>query len=373
MDRDEELENGQEREQETPSETSTLADREAYEEARVDAMAEALGVEDDSEEGDGEDGTGSQDGGGGEADRGALAGESADDAGGGDDGASGQGDEGKIAQEGDDLDFLTPPEGLKARAKERFDNLANRYRERDQQYRELEGQAQAAYQRIQAMTQEVQSTRATPEKFNAGLEYMRIVNDPNASEDRLRAAKRLVESELAGLNRRLGEASSEQEMSALVAQFPDIREALDNMEIEPKLAVEIAGARMRERQRQQAYQQSMQAQQAEQGRVSEFQGRAQAGGAQINQWHAAKVASDPSAQRILQAMRPALEEMARTAPPENWVRLAESQYVAMRQAMAAAEPPPSKHQQPLSGSSASAGRSTPKTSEEALLQRFGLE
>lgn len=334
---------------------------EKFIESQVDAMAEAIGVEPEQEDSTDGDPDKTSQGVHAEGDASADSGDQVQSA-----DPNIEGGEAK-ADPQETEDWLKVPEGLSERATQRFQTLHDKYNERNKQAAELEEQFNALVEHTQAMQREVQATGATPEKFNAGLAYMSIVNNPDSSPQQLRQAKTMVESELRAINERLGEVNDESQIQQMLSRHPDLAQAVENLEITPGYAAQIAAARLREAQSQQRFAQQQQSQAYQQQQMGEI-GQARDA---VNNWVAQKVQTDPNAQAIIEAIKPTMAAMAQHVPTAQWIQMLEQQYQAFRGAAAGQAPPPNPREQPLSGDSMSAGEREPKDSAEALLRMFG--
>jgi hypothetical protein len=179
-----------------------------------------------------------------------------------------------------------------------------RFREMSARIRELET-AHPAMQRMAEWESAIQQTGATPEQFGAAMTYLSLVNsgDPATIE----AAFQQIESEYLTLAKALGRPVGGYDP---LDDHPDLKEAVANVDMSRELALELAQARTRQ-------QQTQQAQQARQ--FQDQTGRALAEGQQsLQALDAELAASDPAYKAKLQVLAPAIQAMCAAAPPAEW-------------------------------------------------------
>ncbi len=254
------------------------------------------------------------------------------------------------------------PKGLSERAAERYRKLVDRAKQRDQDARETG-------QQLEQFVTMVRETGASPEQFNTALTYISAVHSDDPQ--RLQAARQVLQSELAAIDRRLGvPPSADDQAQDLLGRHQDLAQAVENMDISREMAVKLAAER--EATREEVSRRRQRDQQAEQSAR--------------HQQEISQAAADVAAlERDLQsrdpnygAKRPFLErraaEVARTYPPHLWRERLAAAHQEITELMAASAPAPRRGQQPLRpGSSGHAGAAAPKDMEGVVMQTLGIE
>lgn len=247
-------------------------------------------------------------------------------------------------------DETAMPEGLSEKAQERFRKLASRVHE----YAEA---AQAAQRDIQAFREVISETGASPQDFGQALDYLRAVNRGD-----MQGALRMLDEQRRMISLAMGQPIPGADA---LAEFPDLRQRVEAYQMDESAALEIARARVmqREQMRQhQSQQQGMQRQQAQQ------QERANAIG-MIDQMGAQWTKSDPDYQAKESVILKQLPSIAQQFPPGMWahqVRMLYDTLSAMPMPQPARTTPA-----PLRASGQTAGAREPGSMLEALQSGLG--
>jgi hypothetical protein len=146
-------------------------------------------------------------------------------------------------------DPTTMPEGLTPKAQERFQALANSNKELTAKVHEYEPIVQSAL----GLQEVFQSNGIKREQFEQAMDVVGLMNRGD-----LRGALKALDEQRALISMHLGEPIPGADA---LANFPDLRAEVDNLQMTEARALEIARGRTREQQAQQANQQQRQEQQ----------------------------------------------------------------------------------------------------------------
>lgn len=242
------------------------------------------------------------------------------------------------------------PEGLSPKAQERFQTLANTNKELTARVQE--------YEPIVASARELQATfqahGVKREQFDQAMEVVGLMNRGD-----LQGALRVLDEQRALISMHLGRPLPGADA---LAQFPDLRAEVDNLQITEERALEIARSRVAQNQTQQATQRFQQEQQTQQ---------------QAQEQHQAGVrAVDGVCKRLEQsdmdyaAIEPMLlkeinDGLLRGVPPSEWARIVEKTYGLIKQTASAtrSSAPSTTVLRPTGGEPP---RQAPKTAYEAM-------
>jgi len=164
-------------------------------------------------------------------------------------------------QERDRIEALhTIPRGLKGEARGQFKALSDHAKELAEKQEEQRQQYEQVSERINTFEEIIKDSGATPEVLSAHFQYIKHVTSGD-----LDAALNFIEGERRALAEALGRPLDGVD---LLADFPDLKERVDRMEIDEETARELASARRAQQQHQhqteQAQTAAQQRQQAEQ-------------------------------------------------------------------------------------------------------------
>lgn len=153
-------------------------------------------------------------------------------------------------------DLTQMPEGLTPKAQERFQKLANANKEVTAKY-------ESVLQAVEPFQQALQEAQVTQEQFTMATEYIGLVNKGD-----LRGALAVMDRERAALALHLGEPLAG--VDAL-ANFPDLRQAVDQFQITEARALELARGRQNQNAQQEQRQRQEQTQASQQEAQQAFQ------------------------------------------------------------------------------------------------------
>lgn len=250
---------------------------------------------------------------------------------------------------------LTPPDGASPQAAQRFQKLANAVKERDAQLEQLTAkhEEQVGYFRETFQQHGVQRPQ-----FEQAVEVIGAINRGDYA-----AAEKVLLSQLQQIQLITGRAT--QQVDAL-ADHPDLRDAVDNLQMAEAQAVELARLRTATAQ-QQATQQTQRSQQ--QTQQAEAQA-VQQGTADVDKLCQQLQASDMDYAAIEAKLLPRLPTLLQGVPPARWSAIVKEAYDLIkanaRPAAAGGGQPSAQVLRPTGTASPGAA---PKTMFEAMWNR----
>lgn len=213
-------------------------------------------------------------------------------------------------------DITAMPEGLGAKAQERFQKLANGIKERDAQIQELTGA-------VGYVQQTFQQHGVQQEQFEQAVGVIGMLNRGD-----YRGALQVLDDQRRQIALAIGEPLPG--VDAL-AGHADLRQAVDGLQITEAHAIEIARARGQQQAQQQAQQTAQQAQQRQQESAQTIQ-RAQA---DVDAWWKQQAATDLDAPAIEAFLLPKLGDLLQGVPPTQWASLVKAQYNLIKESVGA--------------------------------------
>lgn len=245
------------------------------------------------------------------------------------------------------------PEGLTPKAQERFQTLANTNKELTARVQE--------YEPIVASARELQATFQTHgvkrEQFDQAMEVVGLMNRGD-----LQGALRVLDEQRALISMHLGKPLPGADA---LANFPDLRQAVDNLQITEEHALELARGRTVQNYSQQAQQR----QQAEQQSQQQAQEQHQAGVRAVDGVCKRLEQSDMDYAAIEPMLLKEINDgLLRGVPPSEWARIVEKTYGLIKQTASAtrSSAPSTTVLRPTGGESP---RQAPKTMHEAMWNR----
>lgn len=207
----------------------------------------------------------------------------------------------------DPEDLTKMPEGLAPKAQERFQKLANENKEVKAELENMRSQIQPFYESLTA-------NKVTGEQFTMATTYIGLVNKGD-----LRGALELMDRERAQLALYLGEPVAG--VDAL-QEFPDLRQAVDQFQIDERHALELAKQRkttaVTQQRQQQQQEQQMQRQQQEEAW--------NAGVLDIDNWSKDMAAKDLDYPHVEKLLLQRIERITQTQPPKQWRQAVQDAY-----------------------------------------------
>lgn len=250
------------------------------------------------------------------------------------------------------------PDGLTPKAQARFRELTDTLRTTSQR-------AQTAEQAMTQFRGVLDQAGTTPQQLGAMLEFGRLMNE--GGPENLRAALSVLDQQRAFIAQALGE---ELPGVDLLAGYPDLQTAVEQLDITPEMARRIAAERA-QAQRQQAQVQA-QLQGLETARTrSQAQAQVQQVSQQIDAVGAQWAAQDPDFQAKWSVISANLDTLRDAEgrvqlPPGQWLPWLQRQYEVVSRAWPA-RPAAPRQPGPLTASSlAGGGAPAPKSALEAM-------
>ncbi|ALV06695.1 hypothetical protein [Roseateles depolymerans] len=211
-------------------------------------------------------------------------------------------------------DLTQMPEGLGQKAQERFQKLANTNRD-------LTAKVEQYEQSVNAMREIWTENQVQPEQFQMAMGVIGAMNRGDYV-----GAMQALQEQLQQLSVLAGQAPGQIDP---LAEFPDLRQKVNNFLIAEEDALQMARARRME----QMGQQRMQAQQQQQQRQHEQDQQAQR---QQQELHTALKAVDDFTKEMARAdldyphieaqLEPVLKDMLQSVPPAQWLQVVKTQY-----------------------------------------------
>jgi hypothetical protein len=250
-------------------------------------------------------------------------------------------------------DDLKMPEGLKPESQQRFQSMANELRE----LRPLREQADMLTRQVSHVKEVFHEHQVQPEQFQQAMSIVGMINNQDYA-----GAMGLLREQMQQLALLTGEPAA----GAIdpLEKFPDLRAAVDGMQITEKHAMEVARSRwqqglVEQRTQQQRQQEDTQTQQAKivDGAVS-----------QVDQFVKQKAQSDIDYPVIEEILLPQVQQVMANAHPSQWRGLIETLYNTIKAtAGRGRQPPPAAAAgNLLRPSGASSAQAAPRTLHEAM-------
>lgn len=241
------------------------------------------------------------------------------------------------------------PDGLTPKAQERFQKLAT-------QNRELTEKFDSANRQVSYVRDTFQANGIKQDQFETAATLIGLVNKGDFD-----GAQRILQQQMQQLAVLSGKPIGQ--VDAL-ASFPDLRQAVDGMQVTEEHALEIARSRtiqQRQQQDQQRQQQTQQATQVEQQAV-------QAGTAAVDAFVKRMQAADVDYPAIEAQLIPELPNLLKGVPPQHWGAAVEAQYRLVKKAAGAARiaPAAAPNSNPLRATGSGSLKSAPKSIYEAM-------
>jgi hypothetical protein len=254
---------------------------------------------------------------------------------------------GGLAKPAEPADDLAMPEGLSPKGQERFQKLANTVKE-------YEGQLDTAKRQIEYVQTTFQSHGIRQEQFEQAANLIGLFN--KGDHEAYRSA---LLQELAQVDLLTGKQSSAPDA---LANFPDLREAVDGMQITQANALEIARARSQQQQQQVAQQRTQQTQQAQQ----QEQQAVTAGTRAVDDFCRRMQGSDMDYAAIEAQLLPEIPGLCSGVPPSNWAKVVEANYRMIKKAAGSARASAPAAGSVLRPTGTASPQQAPKTMAEAM-------
>lgn len=253
------------------------------------------------------------------------------------------------AAPGDD-DITKMPEGLGAKAQERFQKLANGIKEREAQLEEARSQ-------LGYVQQTFQQHGVQREQFEAAVGVIGMLNRGD-----YRSALKVLDEQRRQIALQIGEPLPGVDV---LADFPDLREKVNGLLMSEADAAHVASLRRQQQQHQQAQQQQRQQIELQQASQQAF---AQ-GQAAVDAWAKRTAATDLDYPAIEKILLPKIGALLEGVPPSQWARIMQTQYELIKESGATfrrSSPSTAPTPDPLRPAGAGAGAPKPTSMFEAM-------
>ena len=251
----------------------------------------------------------------------------------------------------DDAEFLA---SLKSeRSRNRFQALKQQATEAEARYKDIEEQ-------VTSLQRSISDAGMDADQFAQTIQFAKLSNSQNPAD--LRVARDMLQEQMAAISLRLGEDAPGVDV---LAQFPDLKQAVDTFEITRQAATELA--KLRHAQAQQA--QQMQVQQQNIQRQAMYQQTVQQASQSMDTYLQSR-ASEVDHAAKMKALHEHFADPARmqqfvsTHQPHQWAQAVAFMYDNIK----VAQQPPARSQQPLRARAGILG--TPDASAASPLDRL---
>lgn len=213
-------------------------------------------------------------------------------------------------------DLLQMPEGLQPKAQQRFQKLV-------ETNKELTGRIEAAEQQTGYIRETFQQHGVRREQFEQAVQFIGAINSGN-----LEQALRVLDAQRAEIALALGKPLPGVDV---LSEHPDLRQAVDSMQMSETHAIELAKRRRDEQFAQANWQATQQRQQEEQ----RTQQAVNAGLMEIDKFCKQIAQTDVDYPAIEALLLPEIKNLISGLPPAQWKSTIETQYRLLKQAAAA--------------------------------------
>lgn len=221
-------------------------------------------------------------------------------------------------------DLLKEPEGLAPKSSERFHRLAN-------EVRDLRGQVEQREQALSYVRDTFQEHGITSDQFEQAASVIGALNRGD-----LETAERVLMEQLQQIaiarGRPIGQIDP-------LAQFPDLRAAVDGLQVSEEHALQLARARVIEQGQQQRNQQQarhQQEQRARQQQQEQAQQQVNTALTSIDAFTREMAAKDMDWPVIEAKLLPRVQTLLQGVPPSQWLNIVKTQYDLIKDVSAGA-------------------------------------
>ncbi len=257
-------------------------------------------------------------------------------------------------------DLTAMPEGLGAKAQERFQRLANANREASEQLNYVRSvfKSPEHFQQAAEAVRVFEEHQIQPQQFQQAVGFLAAINRGDFA-----AAQQVLVEQLRQVSLMTGQTVPG--VDAL-AEFPDLRQAVDGFQITEAHAVELARMRRIQQAQQQHHQQTQQVQQSRQAEEQAFR----QGQAAVDKWARSMAADDIDWPNIEDKIVPHIPELLQGVPPQRWVSVLQAQAKLLKSAIPTFRQPVAEPA-PLRPAGAGAPQRAPASMHEAISQKLG--
>lgn len=221
-------------------------------------------------------------------------------------------------------DLLKEPEGLAPKSSERFHRLANTVRDLQQQVEQRD-------QAISYVKETFQTNGITADQFDQAASVIGALNRGD-----LDTAEKFLVEQLQQIAIARGRPMAQVDP---LAQFPDLRAAVDGLQVSEEHALQLARARVIEQGQQQRTQQQAQQQQeqrARQQQQEQAQQQVNTALTSIDAFTREMAAKDMDWPVIEAKLLPRVQTLLKDVPPSQWLNIVKTQYELIKDVSAGA-------------------------------------
>lgn len=254
------------------------------------------------------------------------------------------------------------PEGLSQGAQERFQTLSNSLKEARQSLFDRDSQFSELQNTLAGIQGVIQESRLDQSDFMTMINFARAIKTGDWA-----SAEPILAHQVAQFQMATGRMPNGADP---LAAHPDLQQAVQAQQIDPRFAVEVARSRSLQARQQQAWQTQQQRQQTEQQQAQQAEQSMQGAIAQIKRLSEYWSQTDLQWPQKMERLKAYGEKIAQTKPAHLWPELMQAAYEAM--AGESAPKPAIGGPQPLRASGAQAGAKVPQTFAEAIQQGLAM-
>ena len=254
-------------------------------------------------------------------------------------------------------DDLTPPEGASTQGAKRWHKLATRVKETTTKLAETEGRLKEREDSWNALTEIMSEARVQQPQFEGAIDYLSRVNKGD-----LEGALKILDTERRALALALGK---EVPGVDLLDDHPDLKTAVDNLEVTRERAMETANLRTKDKRRAEAEQVQRQEDQ-QRGNLEASRDQALA---DVDAFIKRQQSSDLDFAAKSKILEAEIVEWCKGLPPSQWVAQVQRMYGLIgKVAKFAPAPGNGSEPRPLRGGGGGGGKPAPKSMLEAIEQ-----
>jgi hypothetical protein len=254
---------------------------------------------------------------------------------------------------------LKPEEkkALGAKAQARFSEVITTLKSRETEIATLNEQMVPLREARDAITSILAETKTTPDQLSGYLEFNRMLNsgDPKDMENALK----LIESQRVAIYKILGREPEGGGVD-LLADFPDLKDKVNEAQITREAALELAAGRRAKA----AAEARTKQEQSQQNNAAEVKKAQDKGLADITSWASGLAKTDIDYKAKEEKLLEQVDEVIKTYPPNQWLATLKLLYQGI--AVTKAAPVVTKKEQPIRPTGAKPGAKAPQNMFEAM-------
>ncbi len=246
------------------------------------------------------------------------------------------------------------PEGLGPKGQERFQKLANTAKEATATLETTRAELDQARRQTEYIRETFQTSGIKQEQFEQAVGVIAMINKGD-----LAGAQRVLEQQLQQIALMTGNAP--RQIDAL-ANFPDLRQKVDGMQITEQDAIELARARFQGHQQQVTQQRTQQVQQTQQQEQAAFD----AGLSAVDAFCKQQAGSDMDWPAVEAQLQPVIKDLLQGVPPQLWAAKVKAQVNLIKATAQRFKPAPTVGSNALRPTGQASPSQAPKSAYEAM-------